>query len=122
MRLRGERIERTFAHVYDTGGLRRLHVRGNDNVFKRALIAAAGYNLALVMTRVAGIGKPRALQGLAALFASLFVPATTLWRLLRPNMPASNPFVEPRPEWIQLLASSAEESLGFGKRCLSTGC
>ena len=32
MRQRGERIERSFAHLYDTGGMRRTHLRGHTNI------------------------------------------------------------------------------------------
>jgi transposase len=67
MALRGERIERTFAHVYDTGGLRRVHVRGLSNVRKRAFLAAAGYDLGLVMRKLVGRGKPRVAAALAGL-------------------------------------------------------
>jgi transposase len=28
LRLRGERLERPFAHLYETGGMRRVHLRG----------------------------------------------------------------------------------------------
>ena len=35
MRQRGERIERSFAHLYDTGGMRRTHLRGHTNILKR---------------------------------------------------------------------------------------
>ena len=45
MRRRGELVERTFAHAYETGALRRLHVRGKQNVQKRLLLQAAAYNL-----------------------------------------------------------------------------
>ena len=31
-RQRGERLERPFAHQYETGGMRRLHLRGRSNV------------------------------------------------------------------------------------------
>ena len=44
MRCRGERIERSFAHVYDTGGMRRTHLRGHTNILKRLLIHAGGFN------------------------------------------------------------------------------
>ena len=37
MRQRGERIERSFAHLYDTGGMRRTHLRGHTNILKRLL-------------------------------------------------------------------------------------
>src|SRR5881409_2970268 len=49
MRQRGERIERSFAHLYDTGGMRRTHLRGHTNILKRLLIHAGGFNLGLVM-------------------------------------------------------------------------
>jgi transposase len=59
-RRRGERIERNFAHQFDTGGLDRLYVRGNENVHKKLLIQAAACNLALLMRARYGSGKPRA--------------------------------------------------------------
>ena len=63
MRRRGETIERSFAHVYDTGGMRRTHLRGHTNILKRVLIHAGGFNLGLVMRYVLGVGAPRRLQG-----------------------------------------------------------
>jgi transposase len=59
-RQRGERIERNFAHQFDTGGLDRLYVRGKENVHKKFLIQAAACNLALLMRSRYGSGKPRA--------------------------------------------------------------
>jgi transposase len=72
MRLRGEWVERSFAHCYETGGLRRTHLRGHPNILKRLLIHVAGFNLGLLMRSVFGIGKPRVLQGLSALAFRLF--------------------------------------------------
>jgi transposase len=63
MRHRGERIERSFAHLYDTGGMRRTHLRGHENILKRLLIHAGGFNLGLVMRHLIGLGTPRGLQG-----------------------------------------------------------
>jgi transposase len=57
---RGERVERNFAHQFDTGGLDRLYVRGLGNVHKKLLIQAAACNLALLMGVLYGAGKPRA--------------------------------------------------------------
>ena len=57
---RGERVERNFAHQFDTGGMDRLYVRGLGNVHKKLLIQAAACNLALLMRSVYGAGKPRA--------------------------------------------------------------
>ena len=74
MRQRGERIERSFAHLYDTGGMRRTHLRGHTNILKRLLIHAGGFNLGLVMRHLIGVGTPRGLQGrVAAVIATLFV-------------------------------------------------
>jgi transposase len=74
MRQRGERIERSFAHLYDTGGMRRTHLRGHTNILKRILIHASGFNLGLVMRQLIGIGTPRGLQGrLATVIATLLL-------------------------------------------------
>lgn len=69
LRRRAEVVERTFAHVLGTGGLRRMHVRRHDNVIKRMLIGAASYNLALLMRTLTGVGTPRSLQGHALALA-----------------------------------------------------
>src|SRR5467141_575283 len=72
MRQRGERIERSFAHLYDTGGMRRTHLRGHQNILKRVLIHAGGFNLGLLIRSILGVGTPRGLQGrLAAVLAVL---------------------------------------------------
>ena len=63
MRRRGEYVERTFAHVYDTGGLRRVHLRGHPNILKRLLVHAGAFNLGLLMRHAFGRGTPRGLQG-----------------------------------------------------------
>ena len=74
MRRRGETIERSFAHLYDTGGMRRTHLRGHTNILKRVLIHAGGFNLGLVMRQLIGAGTPRGLQGrLAAVLATLLM-------------------------------------------------
>ena len=62
-RRRGELVERPFAHQYETGGLRRVWVRGHEQVRKRVLIQAAGCNLGLLLRRLIGVGTPRSLQG-----------------------------------------------------------
>lgn len=65
LRLRGERVERSFAHCYDTGGMRRTHLRGHHNIAKRLLVHVAGFNLSVLLRRSFGTGKPRGLQGVA---------------------------------------------------------
>jgi transposase len=81
MRRRGERIERSFAHLYDTGGMRRTHLRGHQNILKRLLIHAGGFNLGLLIRATLGVGTPRGLQGrLAAVLATLLVLVRTARR------------------------------------------
>jgi transposase len=65
LRKRGELIERSFAHCYDTGGMRRTHLRKHHNMLKRLLVHVAGMNLGLLLRSVYGIGTPRGLQGLS---------------------------------------------------------
>jgi transposase len=78
MRRRGEFVERAFAHIYDTGGMRRTHLRGHTNILKRLLIHAGGFNLGLVMRQLIGLGTPRGLQGrLAAMIGTLRVLMST---------------------------------------------
>ena len=85
MRQRSERVERSFAHVYDTGGVRRTHLRGHTNVLKRLLIHAGGFNLGLVMRQLIGVGTPRGLQGrVGAVLATLFELMGVVRRRLNP--------------------------------------
>jgi hypothetical protein len=79
MRLRGEIIERTFAHAFETGGMRRKHPRHHDNIAKRLLIHIAGFKLGLLMRDRFGVGKPRCLQGRSA---ALWAALVTLWDLV----------------------------------------
>jgi transposase len=61
---RSELTERSFAHMYDTGGMRRVHLRGRDNILKRLLVQGAAFNLSLILRKALGAGKPRQLPGL----------------------------------------------------------
>jgi transposase len=63
-------MERSFAHLYETGGMRRVHLRGRDNILKRLLVHAAAFNISLILRQQLGAGKPPQLQGASlALFA-----------------------------------------------------
>lgn len=62
-KLRSELTERSFAHMYETGGMRRVYLRGRENILKRLLVHGAAFNLALVVRALFGVGKPRRLQG-----------------------------------------------------------
>ena len=63
LRQRGEFLERGFAHCYDTGGMRRVWLRGQTNVAKRVLIQVAAFNLSVILRAMLGAGKPRELGG-----------------------------------------------------------
>ena len=62
-RKRSERVERSFAHVCETGGARRTWLRGIDKVRKRYLVSAMARNLGLLMRSLFGVGTARGLQG-----------------------------------------------------------
>jgi len=98
MRRRGQFVERSFAHVYDTGGMRRTHLRGHQNILKRLLVHAGAFNLGLLMRTAFGRGTPRGLQGrqfevgaleitFSMLVESLQALGTRLGRLPRPLPP-----------------------------------
>jgi transposase len=85
MRRRGEYVERAFAHTYDTGGMRRTHLRGHTNILKRLLIHAGGFNLGLVMRQLVGLGTPRGLQDrLAVVLGTLWMLTSVVGRRLFP--------------------------------------
>ena len=66
LRQRGELLERPNAHLYETGTMRRVHLRGHPNILKRLLVQVCGVNLELLMRHLTGVGTPRSLQGRAA--------------------------------------------------------
>ena len=94
MRCRGEYVERSFAHVYDTGGMRRTHLRGHQNILKRLLVHASAFNLGVLMRQAFGRGTPRGLQGghfdptaleiaFGMLHAHVWMVAQRFWRVWR---------------------------------------
>lgn len=70
LRLRGEHLERPFAHLYETGRMRRTHLRGHSNILKRVLVHVSALNLGLLMRATVGVGTPRSLQGLCKSLSS----------------------------------------------------
>jgi transposase len=101
-RWRSERVERSFAHVCETGGARRSWIRGRLEVTKRYLIQVAGHNLGILMRKLFGIGTPRSLQDtLVALLSSdqlgqgphFILPSilNCLERILRPQWHRHDP-------------------------------
>jgi transposase len=79
LRRRSEYLERPNAHLYETGRMRRTHLRGHANILKRLFVHTGGFNLGLLMRTLIGIGTPRGLQGrLAAIVAMIIALGTHL--------------------------------------------
>jgi len=102
LRRRGELLERPCAHLYETGGLRRTHVRGHENVLKRLFVHAGAFNLGLWMRTLVGVGTPRSLQGrvvalgamIATLWALLHDAITAVWTQHRDHTRSNRPAFE----------------------------
>jgi len=92
MRQRGEKVERVFAHLLETGGMRRTHLRGRKNVLKRLLIHVGGFNLSLVLRQQLGAGTPR---GLAAAKKALERLGERLFGVLTPRGGTRHDFLGP---------------------------
>jgi len=78
-RWRSEMLERSFAHVCETGGARRCWLRGLERVTKRYLIQVAARNLSLIMRVVFGMGTARGLQPAGDLLSFIYVAITHRW-------------------------------------------
>jgi transposase len=83
-RHRSERLERPNAHLYETGALRRTHLRGHANILKRLYVHIGGFNLGLLMRTLIGVGTPRGLQGrvtaLVAAVLAMWAHHAASWR------------------------------------------
>jgi transposase len=120
LRLRGERLERPFAHLYETGRMRRVYLRGHANIRKRVLLHTAALNLGLLMRTLFGAGTPRSLQGrvaalLRALWSLIRLPETVwdaIWTMYRPSTSLSD-----------LLAHrEIRQSFSSAETAFTTGC
>jgi transposase len=120
LRWRGERLERPFAHLYETGGMRRVFLRGHDNIRKRVLIHAGGFNLGRLMRQLIGVGTPRGLQGRrSAVVAVLLALISPLWHLMTGHRRLGQ-----RVSSIahHTIAESAVMRLGAREMAFTTGC
>jgi transposase len=86
-RRRSERLERPNAHLYETGGMRRTHLRGHANILKRLVVHIGGFNLGLLMRTLIGVGTPRGLQdrltAVVAIIVALNNHLVDRWRDVR---------------------------------------
>jgi transposase len=107
LRRRGELVERSFAHTLETGGMRRVHVRGFAEVTKRMLAVALAFNLGLLMRVLTGIGTPRSLQGQAGRLLAAFCAhlRALVERIIAPG-PARTEGSHPRTSRLIQLAAA----------------
>lgn len=120
LRKRGELIERNFAHCYETGGMRRTHLRGRENILKRLLIHVGGFNLSLIFRTLLGCGTPRELEnrGIWLIFALLFwLPSTSTSGRHKKSFASSFKFSSSRTR--RYLRYKLRHS---GRRDSTTGC
>jgi transposase len=109
LRSRGEFLERSFAHAYETGGMRRVYLRGRENVYKRVLIHLGGFNLSLVMRQWLGKGTPRGWQGFSA---DTLLTGLQFWiAILVRTAPesASLQMLRPRPSCVTIVIRFAAQ-------------
>lgn len=101
-KLRSEIVERTFAHLLETGGARRTWLRGIDKVRKRYSLAAAAHNLGVLMRTLFGIGTPRSLQqfqmDLAAALLAAHVAYLAIWRRVSAFWTCPDDLCEDQPQ------------------------
>jgi RNA polymerase sigma factor (sigma-70 family) len=107
LRKRGELLERPSARLYETGGLRRVYVRGHENVLKRLLVHAGAFNLGLLMRTLFGIGTPRRRQGRVVAFRGVF---SVLWSFLYDAIaPIETKISHRTAVWPLMTASTARD-------------
>ena len=98
LRRRGELVERSFAHCYETGGMRRCHLRGHENILKRQLIHVGAFNLSLILRKLLGAGTPRELKNrVGQVFSRLLCFLLCLGKAVS-RIPMHSPAAGPRRE------------------------
>jgi transposase len=95
LRQRGEKLERWNHHLYDRGGMRRVHLRGRENILKRLVVHSGAANLGLLMRKLFGKGTPRGLQGRLQAIISAAKASRCFW-----SVPAT--FVRRFHHWMAL--------------------
>jgi transposase len=84
LKARGEKIERGFAHVLDSGALRRTTLRGLVRINKRYLCGIIAFNLCLLMRKLTGIGTAKQAAAVAGrLFDAILRLVRGMGRLLQ---------------------------------------
>ncbi len=128
LKKRGEMLERPMAHLFNSGGMRRVTLQGHDNISKRLLVHIAGFNLALIMRSLFGVGKPRRMQGRLVDFLGvsgvhlLRFPTTRLLGWLRSAIARRFPGNSTILPKLQNPQNSTWNGHRRGKPCFATGC
>jgi hypothetical protein len=123
LRQRGELLERPNAHLYETGGMRRVHLREHPNILKRLLVHVCGFNLGLLLRQLTGVGTPRSLQGrAAAVLGALTAALSRLWTRVWPFWPRAAP--DPPDSFVIEPVTRCHEHLSIDLRIglSTTGC
>ena len=118
LRRRGELLERPFAHQYETGAMRRLHVRGRDNVAKRVLLQATAFNLALILRSITKAGTAK---GLTDIRRNLFFALCAFWQLSAP-LPADSSPILTTSDFRVRPRTHSRHSCRYRNRGSDTGC
>jgi len=79
LKARGEHIERGFAHVLDSGGLRRTTLRGREKINKRYLCGIIAFNLCLILRKLTGWGTPKQTAAAARGFLAWILCIRDTW-------------------------------------------
>ena len=119
---RSELVERTFAHCYETGAMRRTHLRGHENILKRLLIHVGAFNLSLLLRKTSGAGTPRGLWDAKRLRtkAGYGATRTVMERFLSRN---STIFFKPRLSFSKFNNRSKTHRFNVaGIMTFATGC
>ena len=103
-RWRSERVERTFAHVCETGGGRRAWLHGLVNVGKAHVLKCAAHNLGLLLRKVWNMCKPRNAGAVAALFLG-WLACLERWLRVRRSRTSQN-YLN-RLDWIEIVPDSS---------------
>lgn len=121
-RRRSEVVERSFAHVCETGGARRTWIRGIVEVGKRYLVSVMAHNLAVVLRKLFGVGKPKEWKAILARLAAVWASWIQLCTLLALNHSARSRWCPIVAATLQVQILGSRVHLSPGDRASSTGC
>jgi len=106
MRMRGQHIERSFAHILDCGGMRKATLRGKVNLQKRYNFASTCYNLSQLLRKKFGCGtlKMALATGWQAVFFNLLEFASLLRSIFYAIAQRQESFIPRRGNYLLLRA------------------